>query len=78
MNIKDSHGVDIELEGDGGINIYDDAPIIAYLQANEFFIWLTLKEQNHVVHRAKWLKWESNSFLHMWAYTWMWVVFRLE
>jgi hypothetical protein len=38
MNIKDSHGVDIELEGDGGINIYDDAPIIAYLQANEFFI----------------------------------------
>jgi len=44
--------VDIELEGDNGLDIYDDAPIITYLQANEFFIRLIHKERNYVVHKA--------------------------
>ncbi len=31
----DLHDVDMELENNGALNIYDDAPIIAYLQACE-------------------------------------------
>jgi hypothetical protein len=44
--------VDIEREGDNSLDIYDDAPIITYLQANDFFIILTHKERNRVVHKA--------------------------
>jgi hypothetical protein len=36
--------VDMVQEGNGALNIYDDAPIIAYLQANEILIRLTPKE----------------------------------
>jgi len=49
----DSHDVDMELEGNGVQDIYEDAFVIAYLQVGEILIRLTLKEQDHVVHRAK-------------------------
>jgi hypothetical protein len=35
MDIGDSHDMDIKLKGDGGLYIYEDAPIITYLQACE-------------------------------------------
>jgi hypothetical protein len=37
------------------------------LQVGEILIRLTPKERDHVVHRAKWFKWEGNSFLQMWV-----------
>jgi hypothetical protein len=49
----DSHDADMELEGNGVQDIYEDAFVIAYLQVGEILIRLTLKEQDHVVHRAK-------------------------
>jgi hypothetical protein len=45
--------VDMELEGNGAFDIYDDAPIIAYLQIGEKSIGLIPKERDHVVQRAK-------------------------
>ncbi len=57
LNDGDSHDANKELEGNGALNIIDDASIIAYLQASEVPIGLTPKEQNRVVHRAKWFKW---------------------
>jgi acyl-CoA synthetase (AMP-forming)/AMP-acid ligase II len=38
-----------------------------YLQVREILIRLTPKERDCVVHKAKWFKWEGNSFLHMWT-----------
>jgi len=67
MDGGDPHDVDMELEGNGALDIYDDAPIIAYLQACEVPIGLTPKEKDRVVHRVKWFKWEGNSLLQMWA-----------
>jgi len=67
MDDGDPHDVDMELEGNGALDTYDDAPIIAYLQAGEVPIGLTPKERDRVVHRAKWFKWEGNSLLQMWA-----------
>ncbi len=49
------------------MDIYDDAPIIAYLQVSKVPIRLTPKKRDHVVNRAKRFKWEGNSFLWMWA-----------
>jgi hypothetical protein len=57
----------MEQEGNGALNIYDDAPIIAYLQASEISTRLAPKEQDHVVNRAKQFKWEGNSLLCMWV-----------
>jgi hypothetical protein len=37
------------------------------LQAKEVPIGLTPKVKDHVVHKAKWFKWEGHSFLRMWA-----------
>jgi hypothetical protein len=37
----------------GALDIYDDAPIITYLQIGEVLIGLTSKENDHVVHRAQ-------------------------
>jgi hypothetical protein len=31
----DIHDVDMESEGNGALDIYDDAPVVAYLQACE-------------------------------------------
>ncbi len=63
MGNEDSHDLEIELEGDGVLDIYENALVIAYLQASEILIGLTPKERNHIVHRVKWFKWESNPFL---------------
>ncbi len=63
----DPHNVDMELKGNGTLDIYDHAHIIAYLQVSEVPIGLTPKERDHVVHKAKWFKWESNLFLRVWA-----------
>jgi len=63
MDDGDLHDVDMESEGNGALDIYDDALVIAYLQANEIPIILTPKERDRVVHRAKWFKWEGNSLL---------------
>jgi hypothetical protein len=57
----------MELEGSGALDIYDDAFVIAYLQVGEVPIGLTPKERDHVVHRAKWFKWEGNSLLQTWV-----------
>ncbi len=74
----DPHDVDTESKGNSALYTYDDAPIISYLQASEVPIGLTPKESDHVVHRAKRFKWESNSFLRMWVYGQVKVVPRLE
>jgi hypothetical protein len=63
----DPHDVDMELKGNGALDIYDDASILAYLQESEVPIGLTPKEKDCVVHRAKWFKWEGNSLLRMWV-----------
>ncbi len=63
----DPHDVAMELEGNGALDIYDDVPIITYLQACEIPIGLTPKERERVVHKAKRFKWEGNSLLRMWA-----------
>jgi hypothetical protein len=71
----DPHDVDMEFQCNGALDIYEDAPIIAYLQVDEVLIRITPKERDRVVHRAKWFKWEGNSFLRMWAYGQVKVVF---
>ncbi len=53
MDDGNPHDVDMELEGNGALNIYDDAPVIAYLQTGEISIGLTPKERDRVVHKAK-------------------------
>jgi hypothetical protein len=35
MDDGDPHDVDMELEGNDALNIYDDALVTAYLQTNE-------------------------------------------
>lgn len=56
--------MDIQLEGEGALDIYENALIIAYLQVCEVWdIRLTPKEHDQVVHKAKQFKWERNSFL---------------
>jgi hypothetical protein len=67
MDDGDPHDADMELKGNGALNIYDDAHVIAYLQVGEVPIKLTPKERNHVMHWAKRFKWEGNSLLQMWA-----------
>jgi hypothetical protein len=63
----DSVDVDMELEGNGALNIYDDALVMTYLQVGEFLIGLLPKAKDCIVHRAKWFKWEGNSLLWVWA-----------
>jgi hypothetical protein len=46
MGNEDSHDLEIELEGDGVLDIYENALVIAYLQASEIFIELTPKEHD--------------------------------
>jgi hypothetical protein len=58
----DSHDVDMELKGNGALDIYDDAFVITYLQAKKVPIGLTPKERDCVELRAKRFKWECNSF----------------
>ncbi len=70
--------MNMELEGNGALDIYDDALVMAYLQACEIPIGLTPKERDYVVHRAKRFKWEGNSLLHMWANGQVKVVLHLE
>ncbi len=65
MDDGDSHDVDMDLEGNGALDIYDDAFVIAYLQVGEVLVGLTPKERDHVVHKAKRFKWEGNSLLQM-------------
>ncbi len=67
MDDGDPHDVNMEAENNGALDIYENAPIIAYLQVGEVPIRLTPKEKDHVVHKAKWFKWEGNSHLRMWA-----------
>jgi hypothetical protein len=53
MDDGDPHDVDMESKGNGALDIYDDAPIIAYLQTSEVPIGLAPKERDHVINRAK-------------------------
>ncbi len=53
MGNEDSWDLDIELEGDGALNIYEDLHVIAYLQTIEVLVRLTPKKHEQVVHRAK-------------------------
>ncbi len=36
---------------------------MAYLQVGEVLVGLTPKEQDRVVHRAKWFQWEGTTLL---------------
>jgi fructose-1,6-bisphosphatase len=56
----------IESEGDGALDldIHQNTYVIAYLQERKVLVGLTSKECDHVVDKAKWFKWEGNSFLH--------------
>jgi hypothetical protein len=65
---EDSQEEDIEPKGNDVLDIHDDSPIIAYLQAGEIPIKLAIKKQDQVVHKAKQFKWESDSLLRMWIY----------
>jgi hypothetical protein len=56
MGGGDSHDANIEPNSDGALNIHMHALVIAYLQMNEISIGLTPKEQNQIVHKAKWFK----------------------
>jgi hypothetical protein len=38
--------MDVDMEGDGVLNIHQDTSIVAYLQANEIPIGLTSKEHD--------------------------------
>jgi len=67
MDDENPHDVNIESKRNGAQDIYDDAFVVAYLQAKEVPIGLTCKEKDHVVHKVKRFKWEGNSFLRMWA-----------
>jgi hypothetical protein len=67
MDDEDPHDVDMELEGNGALHMYDEAPIIAYLQVGEVRIGLTPKGRDRVVHKAKQFKWEGNFLLQMWV-----------
>ncbi len=49
MDDGDPHDVDMESEDNGALDIYDDAPIITYLQASEVPIWLTTKERDRAL-----------------------------
>ncbi len=49
MGDGDPHDVDMESEDNGALDIYDDAPIITYLQASEVPIWLTTKERDRAL-----------------------------
>jgi len=53
MDDEDPHDVDMESKRNGAQDIYDDAFVIAYLQAKEVPIGLTPKEKDHVVHKVK-------------------------
>jgi hypothetical protein len=57
----------IELESDGALDIHRNAYVIAYLQVCKVLVGLTSKECDHVPDKAKWFKWEGNSFLHTWT-----------
>lgn len=59
--------INIELEGDGALNNHQNAYVIAYLQVCKVLVGLIFKECDHVVDKAKWFKWEGNSFLHTWT-----------
>jgi hypothetical protein len=43
----------MESKGNGALDIYDDAFVITYLQANEVPFGLTPTEKDHVMHKAK-------------------------
>jgi hypothetical protein len=50
---EDPHDVDMELKGNGALDIYDDAHVTTYLQACEVIIGLTPKEKDRVEHKAR-------------------------
>ncbi len=41
MSTRDSYGVEIKSNGNGALDLHDDAPVITYLRTNEVFIGLT-------------------------------------
>jgi hypothetical protein len=59
--------VDIELDGDGALNTYDNAHVITYIQVGEVLVGLTSKECAQVIQNAKKFLWEGNSFLWVWS-----------
>ncbi len=63
--------VDIEPKGNGALNIYEYAFVIAYLQANEILVKLTPKDLDHIVHKANQFKCECNSLLQVWTNGWV-------
>jgi hypothetical protein len=75
MGGGDSQDANIEPNSDGALNIHVDALVIAYLQMGEISIGLTPKEQDQIVHKAKWCKWpwEGNSFIRVWENGRVWV-----
>jgi hypothetical protein len=62
MGNGESHDEDIEFKGNSALDIHEDT----YLQVGEFFVGLSPKEQDCVMHRAKRFKWEGNSLLWVW------------
>ncbi len=66
MGNGESHDEDIELKGNSALDIHEDAFVITYLQVDEVFVGLTPKEQNRIMYRAKWFRWEGNSLLWVW------------
>ncbi len=64
------HDQDIKLEGNGVLDIHEDIPIIASTSMWSSN-WVTLKEQNHIMHRAKRFKWEGNFLVRVWTNGWI-------
>jgi hypothetical protein len=46
MSVEDSHDVDIELDDDGALDIYEDTHIITYMKIGEVLVGLTSKEHD--------------------------------
>jgi hypothetical protein len=42
------------MEGNNALEIHLDLHVMAYLQASEVPMGLTLKERDQIVHRVKW------------------------
>jgi hypothetical protein len=69
MGDDNSCDLEIELKGNGALDIHEDATIIAHLQVHEVLVKLAFKEHDQVVHRVKLFKWEKNNFLHVVGWT---------
>ncbi len=74
---KDSCDTNIELKGDGALDIHENTLVISYLQASEILDKLTFKIMTRLCIRAKQFEWEGISLLWVGRNGLAWIMFRL-